>query len=88
VLSCALFLSVVTPSARAATDIPFWHPHHKNHAETGEAHKPKADRKLFHRSKPSREQAARSEATFGMVGPKSVGWRHPEPGPAGFGGAK
>jgi hypothetical protein len=40
---------------------------------------------LLHRSKPSREQAARAEASFGMTGPKSVGWRHPQPGPAGVG---
>ena len=82
-LSCALSLSVAAPSASAATDIRFWH--HKDPNKTSEAPEPRAKRTFLHRSKPSREQAARSEATFGTTGPKSVGRRHPQPGPAGFG---
>lgn len=40
----------------------------------------------FHRhSDSSREQAAHKEATYGMTGPKTVGWLNPRPGPAGVG---
>jgi hypothetical protein len=84
-LSCAFCLSAAAPSASASTDIRFWHRNHKDPSKTTVAPKPKAKRTFLHRAKPSREQAARSEATFGMTGPKSVGWRHPEPGPAGVG---
>ncbi len=85
VLSFTLFLCVAAPSANGATDIRFWHRHHKDPSATTEAPKPKAKRSLLHRAKPSREAAAHSEATYGMTGPKSVGWRHPQPGPAGYG---
>lgn len=85
VLCCVLCLSAAVPSASASTDIRFWHRNHKDPSNAAVAPKPKAKRSLLHRAKPSRGQSARSEATFGMTGPKSVGWRHPEPGPAGFG---
>jgi hypothetical protein len=84
-LSCTLCLSAATPLASASTDIRFWHRKHKDSSKSTEAAKPKAKRTFLHRAKPSREQAARSEATYGMTGPKSVGWRHPAPGPAGVG---
>ena len=84
-LSCAVFLSVAATSASASTDIRFWHRNHKDAGTISEAREPKAKRTFLYRGKPSREQAARSEATFGMTGPKSVGRRHPQPGPAGFG---
>ena len=89
-LACLLGLSTAAPFANAATDIRFWHHKHKDSdkntaaADSTEA-KPKSKRNVLHRAKPSREKAARSEAAFGMTGPKSVGLRHPEPGPAGFG---
>jgi hypothetical protein len=85
VLSCAVCLNVAAPFASASTDIRFWHHKHKDSPKNTEAPKPKAKRTFLHRAKPSREQAAHSEATFGMTGPKSVGWRHRQPGPAGFG---
>jgi hypothetical protein len=85
VLSSAFLLSVAAPSGSASTNIRLWHRSHKEASETAAAPKPKAKRSLLHRSKASRDQAAHSEATFGMTAPKSVGWRHPEPGPAGFG---
>ena len=90
-LSYALCLSVVVPLANASTDIRIWPRKHKDSsksteaAKPTEAPKPKVKMALLHRSKPSREQAARAEASFGMTGPKSVGWRHPQPGPAGVG---
>ena len=84
-LSCALCLSSTAPLASASTDIRIWHRKHKDSPKSTEAPKPKAKRTFLHRAKPSREQAARSEATYGMTGPKSVGWRHPAPGPAGVG---
>jgi hypothetical protein len=85
VLSCALCLSATAPLASASTDIRIWHRKHKDSSKSTEAPKPKAKRTFLHRAKPTPEQAARSEATFGMTGPKSVGWRHRQPGPAGFG---
>jgi hypothetical protein len=91
VLSCMLCLSVAAPVANAATDVRFWHRKHKDTvkktetSEQTEVPKPKLKRTLLHRAKPSREQAARSEIAYGMTGPKSVGWRHPQPGPAGVG---
>jgi hypothetical protein len=85
VLSCALCLAAAVPSARASIDVRFWHRTHKDPSGTTVAPKPKATRTFLRRARPSRQQAARSEATFGMSGPKSVGWRHPQPGPAGVG---
>ena len=85
VLSGALCLSATAPLASASTDIRIWHRKHKDSPKSTEAPKPKAKRTLLHRAKPTHEQAARSEAAFGMTGPKSVGWRHSQPGPAGFG---
>lgn len=85
VLSCALCLSATGPLARASTHIRILHRKHKDSPKSTEAPKPKAKRTFLHRAKPTHEQAARSEATFGMTGPKSVGWRHSQPGPAGFG---
>jgi len=85
-LSCALFLSAAGSIASASADIRFWHRHHKDHAKTSVVPKTKAKRTLFHRAKPTREQAAHEEVAFGKTGPKSVGLRHPQPGPAGAGG--
>jgi len=85
-LFCAFFLSIAAPAASAAAEIRLWpHKHHKDASEATETPKPKTKRSLLHRAKPSREDAARSEATYGMTAPKSVGWRHPTPGPAGYG---
>jgi hypothetical protein len=91
VLTCAVCLSAAAPIANAATDVRFWHRKHKDspantaESESSEASQPRIKRAFLHRAKPSREQAAHSEATFGMTGPKSVGLRHPQPGPAGVG---
>jgi len=85
VLSCALFLSTACPAASNSIDVRFWHRNHKDSNKTAVDSKPKEKRAFLHRSRSSREQAARTEATFGMTGPKSVGWRHPQPGPAGVG---
>ena len=85
VLSWALCMSTAAPLARASDDIRFWPRKHKDPPKTAEAPKTKTRKTLLHRAKPSREQDARSEAAYGMTGPHSVGWRHPQPGPAGFG---
>jgi len=90
-LTCAVCLSVAASSASAASDVRFWHRKHKDSpkstavTEPSEAPEAKSKRTFLHRIKPSREQEAHSEAAYGMTGPKSVGFRHPEPGPAGFG---
>ena len=82
---CALFLSAAGPISSTAADIRFWHRHHKDPAKTSEAPEAKPKKTSRHRSKSTSDQAARKEATFGMTGPKSVGWRHRQPGPAGVG---
>jgi len=85
-LSCALTLSAACPVASAAGEIKIWHRHHKAASKTPAAPKEKkAKRSILHRHKPTREEGARSEAAYGMTGPKSVGGRHPQPGPAGYG---
>ena len=81
----ALCLSIAASSARASTNIRFWHRNHKDAGKPPDASQPKPKRSLLRLAKPSREQAARSEATYGMTGPQSVGRRHPQPGPAGVG---
>lgn len=82
---CALSMSAASPAVGASADIRIWHRHHKDPAKTAEAPKPKAKKSIFHRAQPTREQAAKSEIAYGMTGPKSVGGRHPQPGPAGYG---
>lgn len=86
-LSFTVFLSVAAPPSVNAAGIRLWP--HKNHKEASQpdqaAKQPKTKHSLLHRGKPSREEAARSEATNGMTAPKSVGWLHPTPGPAGYG---
>ena len=90
-LATCFTLALGTLSA-AATG-PSWpfHRHHKDKAAAPAAPKaekpPKAKKSLFHRQKSqdkAREQAARTEAGV-TPGPKSVGWRHQTPGPAGAG---
>jgi hypothetical protein len=80
-------------SAAAGPSWPF-HRHHKDKAPAAaKAEHPKKDkaekskRSLFHRQKSqdkAREESARAE-TGVSPGPKSVGWRHQTPGPAGAG---
>jgi hypothetical protein len=75
-------------SAAAGPGWPF-HRHHKDKAPAApKAEKPpKTKKSMFHRQKSedkAREQSARAEAGV-SPGPKSVGWRHQTPGPAGAG---
>ena len=84
-VSSALILSVASPISSPSADLRFWHRHHKDAAKTSEAAEAKPKKISRHRSKSTREQAAHKEAAFGMTGPKSVGWRHRQPGPAGVG---
>lgn len=86
-LSCMLSLGAAAPIASAApsTGIPFFHRHKKDAAASATAPKPKTKRSFLHHAESSREEAARSEAAFGMTGPQSVGLWHPQPGPAGVG---
>jgi len=84
-LVCVLSLSAAAPLASSANEIPFFHRHKANSAVATSDAKPKTKRSLFHRANPTREEAARAEATYGMPGPQSVGYWHPQPGPAGVG---
>jgi hypothetical protein len=80
-------------SAAASTGWPF-HRHHKDPA-AAKASKPAkiksehGKKSLFHHEKSNdkaREKSARAEVAAGFSpGPKSVGWRHQSPGPAGAG---
>jgi len=75
-------------SAAAGLNWPF-HRHHKDKAPAAaKAEKPAKNKKsMFHRQKSqdkAREESARTEAGV-TPGPKSVGWRHQTPGPAGAG---
>jgi hypothetical protein len=87
----ALALATLGPvSAAAGPSWPF-HRHHKDAAaKTSKPAKSKSEngrKSLFHRQKSqdkAREQSARAEAGV-SPGPKSVGWRHQTPGPAGAG---
>ena len=94
VICFALALGTLGPvSAAAGHDSP-WHRHNKNSAAAKADHpaksKPEKGKKsLFHREKSrdkAREKSAREEVAAGVSpGPKSVGWRHQTPGPAGAG---
>jgi hypothetical protein len=99
VICFTLALGALGPvSAAAGHDWP-WHRHHKDPA-AAKASKPeknkmdkskpeKGKKSLFHRQKSqdkAREKSAREEVAAGVSpGPKSVGWRHQTPGPAGAG---
>ncbi|HKM67865.1 MAG TPA: hypothetical protein VJX70_11915 [Candidatus Acidoferrum sp.] len=86
---CVLALSTLGPvSAASAHGWPF-HRHHKDAAAADASHAAKPKKAKSHREKSSdkaREKAARKEVVAGVSpGPKSVGWRHQTPGPAGAG---
>jgi len=95
-LTAGFVLALGTLSSAAAAAGPGWpfHRHHKDNAPAAaKAEKPakvkseKSRKSLFHRHKSedkAREQSARAEAGV-SPGPKSVGWRHQTPGPAGAG---
>ena len=75
-------------SAAASPDWP-WHRHHKDPAAAKPIRSEKSKKSWLHRGKSqdkAREQSARAEVAAGVSpGPKSVGWRHQTPGPAGAG---
>jgi hypothetical protein len=94
VVCFTLALGTLGPvSAAAGPNWPF-HRHHKDKAPAAaKAEKPakvkseKSKKSLFHRQKSqdnARAESARAEAGV-SPGPKSVGWRHQTPGPAGAG---
>jgi hypothetical protein len=94
VICFTLALGTLGPvSAAAGPSWPF-HRHHKDPA-AAKASKPaknkseKGKKSLFHREKSrdkARDKSAREEVAAGVSpGPKSVGWRHQTPGPAGAG---
>jgi hypothetical protein len=95
-LATCFTIALGTLSSASAAAGPSWpfHRHHKDKAPAAApAEKPakakseKTRKSMFHRQKSqdkAREQAARQEAGV-TPGPKSVGWRHQTPGPAGAG---
>jgi hypothetical protein len=92
-LATCFTLALGTLGSASAAAGPGWpfHRHHKDKAPAAaKAEKPpKTKKSMFHRQKSqdkAREQSARQEAAAGVSpGPKSVGWRHQTPGPAGAG---
>jgi hypothetical protein len=95
-LATCFTLALATLGPVSAAAGPIWplHRHHKDKAPAAaKPEHPKKDKaekskkSLFHRQKSqdkAREQSARAE-TGVSPGPKSVGWRHQTPGPAGAG---
>src|SRR5579863_4397843 len=90
-LATCFTLALATLSSASAAAGPSWpfHRHHKDKAPAAaKAEKPAKNKKsMFHRQKSqdkAREESARQEAGV-SPGPKSVGWRHQTPGPAGAG---
>jgi hypothetical protein len=94
VICFTLALGALGPVSAASGSVWPFHRHHKDPA-AAKASKPekskseKSKKSLFHRGKShdkAREQSARAEVAAGVSpGPKSVGWRHQTPGPAGAG---
>jgi len=90
-LAACLALALGMPGPVSAAAGPSWpfHRHHKDPAAPKPSHSEKNRKSLFHRGKSqdkAREQSAHSEVAAGVSpGPKSVGWRHQTPGPAGAG---
>jgi len=88
-----LALATLGPVSSAATAGWPFHRHHKDAAaktpKPAKAKSEKSKKSLFHHEKSNdkaREQSARAEVAAGVSpGPKSVGWRHQTPGPAGAG---
>ncbi len=92
VICFTLALGALGPVSAATGSVWPFHRHHKDPA-AAKASKPakvkseKGKKSLFHRQKSqdkAREESARAEAGV-SPGPKSVGWRHQTPGPAGAG---
>ncbi len=92
VICFTLALGALGPVSAATGSVWPFHRHHKDPA-AAKANKPakvkseKGKKSLFHRQKSqdkAREESARAEAGV-SPGPKSVGWRHQTPGPAGAG---
>jgi hypothetical protein len=90
-LATCFTIALGTLSSVSAAAGPSWpfHRHHKDKAPAAAKTEkpPKTKRSMFHRQKSqdkARESAARQEAGV-SPGPKSVGWRHQSPGPAGAG---
>ena len=90
-LATCFTIALGTLSSASAAAGPSWpfHRHHKDKAPAAaKAEKPAKNKKsMFHRQKSqdkAREESARTEAGV-TPGPKSVGWRHQTPGPAGAG---
>ena len=90
-LATCFTIALGTLSSASAAAGPNWpfHRHHKDKAPAAaKAEKPAKNKKsMFHRQKSqdkAREESARTEAGV-TPGPKSVGWRHQTPGPAGAG---
>jgi len=92
VICFTLGLGALGPVSAATGSVWPFHRHHKDPA-AAKASKPakvkseKGKKSLFHRQKSqdkAREESARAEAGV-SPGPKSVGWRHQTPGPAGAG---
>ena len=92
VICFTLALGALGPASAATGSVWPFHRHHKDPG-AAKASKPakvkseKGKKSLFHRQKSqdkAREESARAEAGV-SPGPKSVGWRHQTPGPAGAG---
>ena len=96
-LCCALLLSAFGPVPSASAHWWSWLHHHKNSASTNAAPAPNAKppkapktpkAPKAKKTRHHHEKAARNDNNGSVVttpGPRSIGWWHKQPGPAGAG---
>ena len=92
-LCCVLLLSAIGPVPSASAHWWSFHRHHKDAASSASeptpapapapAPKPKAKRSWFHHE--HQQQPVAQNGVTTTPGPRSVGWWHKTPGPAGAG---
>jgi hypothetical protein len=82
---CALALCTFGPVPTASALGWPWHRHHKDSANSNSGHHEKAKKSRHHREKSQDPSAPQQSAAGVSPGPRTVGWWHPGPGPAGAG---
>jgi hypothetical protein len=88
VLAVALLWAVCSPAPVSAGIWPFGHHSSKSKSESQpkpKEHKEKAHHSFFHRHENAQKAQRNDSAPLYTSGPKSIGWWHKTPGPAGAG---
>jgi hypothetical protein len=83
-LACALLLATLWPvTANAA---PRWWPHRSHHSNSGDPAKAPKSKNKTKKTKAHHEKHQRQDPGEHLYSsPRSVGWHHKQPGPAGAG---